>query len=101
MKKHGEALAIKPVETPKSRKVSLAFPHYANDVEAKRFVDEADLSLYDFTQFRPLSHELERKTRQINLRMPENLLQRLKAEATRRNVPYQRLIREAVEKALG
>jgi predicted DNA binding CopG/RHH family protein len=78
-----------------------AFPRFDTDADAERFVDEADLTQYDFSGFRPLSHELERKSQQVNLRMPVRLVERLKAEAARRDIPYQRLIREAVEKALG
>lgn len=77
-----------------------AFPRYESDAEAERFVDEADLSEYDFSGFEPMHFEIEKKTKQVNLRMPESLLDALKARARERNIPYQRLIREAIEKAL-
>ena len=44
--------------------------------------------------------ELEKKTKQVNLRMPEGLLKAVKLRARQRNIPYQRLIREAIEDAL-
>ncbi len=47
-----------------------------------------------------MTFELEKKTRQVNLRMPERLFEAIKARAAEHGIPYQRLIREAVEKAL-
>ena len=76
------------------------FPRFDTDEEAERFIDEADLSGYDFSGFKPLHFELERKTKQINIRMPERLLDAVKARARERDIPYQRFIREAIEKAL-
>ena len=76
------------------------FPVFQTDEEAERFVDEADLSEYDFSGFRPMRFEMEKKTRQVNLRVPEGLLDALKLRAKQRNIPYQRLIREAIEDAL-
>lgn len=76
------------------------FPVFKTDAEAERFVDKADLSEYDFSGFKPMGFEFERKTRQINMRMPESLVEALKARARERNIPYQRFIREAIENAL-
>ncbi|MEZ5790215.1 MAG: BrnA antitoxin family protein [Nitratireductor sp.] len=76
------------------------FPEFGSDAEAEQFVDTADLSRYDFSGFKPMRFELEKKTRQINLRVPESLITALKARARQRNIPYQRLIREAIEAAL-
>ena len=50
--------------------------------------------------FKPMRFEFEKKTKQINMRMPESLVDALKARAKERNIPYQRFIREAVENAL-
>ena len=76
------------------------FPVFQSDEEAERFVEEADLSEYDFSGFKPMRFELEKKTKQVNLRMPEGLLKAVKLRARQRNIPYQRLIREAIEDAL-
>lgn len=81
-------------------KTGKAFPVFESDEAAEKFVDEADLSQYDMSGFKPMRYEFEKKTKQINLRMPESLLEALKARAKERNIPYQRLIREAVENAL-
>ena len=76
------------------------FPRFDSDEEAERFVDEADLSEYDFSGFKPMRFELRRKDKQVNIRLPEAMLDAVKARAKERDVPYQRFIREAIEKAL-
>lgn len=75
-------------------------PRLESDEEAERFVDTADLSQYDLSGFAPTRFEFEKKTAQVNLRMPESMLKALKDRARRRGIPYQRFIREALERAL-
>lgn len=75
-------------------------PAFETDEEAERFVGEADLTQYDLSKGSITRFEFEKKTRQINLRMPESLVQAVKAKAAARGIPYQRFIREALEKAL-
>jgi len=87
----------KPKSDPQAGK---QFPILKTDAEAEHFVDTADLSEYDFSGFKPMRFEFEKKTKQINLRMPESLVDAVKARAKERNIPYQRLIREAIENAL-
>lgn len=87
----------KPKSVPQAGK---PFPLLKTDAEAEHFVDTADLSEYDFSGFKPMRFEFEKKTKQINLRMPESLVDAIKARAKERNIPYQRLIREAIESAL-
>ena len=74
-------------------------PVMTTDEEAEAFLAE-DLSALDSTQFRPLTWETTPKTARINMRLPEPLLTALKARAAQRGIPYQRLIREALERAL-
>jgi predicted DNA binding CopG/RHH family protein len=75
-------------------------PRLRSDEEAERFLDTADLSEFDLSGFRPARFEFEKKTAQVNLRMPERLLQAVKERAKKRGIPYQRFIREALERAL-
>jgi len=75
-------------------------PTFQSDEEAERFVDEADLTQYDLSAGKVARFEFEKKTKQVNLRMPEGLFKAVKAKAAARNIPYQRFIREALEKAL-
>jgi predicted DNA binding CopG/RHH family protein len=85
----------------KSRKTLKSLPRLKSDEEAERFVETADLSGYDLSGFRPAHFEFEKKTAQVNLRMPESLLKALKERAKKRGIPYQRFIRETLERALG
>jgi predicted DNA binding CopG/RHH family protein len=69
------------------------------DEEAEAFLAQ-DLSTLDLSQFRPLTWETSVKDARVNMRLPEPLLAALKARAKQRGIPYQRLIREALEAAL-
>ena len=83
-----------------SRKTLKRLPRLKSDAEAERFVDTADLTQYDLSGFRPAQFEFEKKTAQVNLRMPEGLLKAVKERARKRGIPYQRFIRETLERAL-
>lgn len=75
-------------------------PPLKTDEAAERFVDQADLTRYDLSRFRSMNFEFEKKTARVNMRLPEPLLRAVKAKAETRGTPYQRLIREAIERAL-
>lgn len=77
------------------------FPRFETDEEAERFVETADLSEYDFSAFRPMHFEFEPKTAQINMRVPQALLDALKERAKRRGIPYTRFIRELMEREVA
>jgi predicted DNA binding CopG/RHH family protein len=76
-------------------------PVLSTDDEAERFVEDADLAAYDVSGFAPARFEFDRKTARVNMRLPERLLDAVKARAKARGIPYQRLIREALERAVG
>lgn len=75
-------------------------PTFKTDAEAEHFVDTADLSEYDLSGLRPTRFEFEKKTAQLNMRLPASLLEAVKKRASARGIPYTRFIREAVETAL-
>lgn len=75
-------------------------PTFKNDREAEEFVATADLTQYDLSGFTPMRFEFEKKSAKINMRVPEKLLAAVKARAAARGIPYQRFIREALERAL-
>ena len=75
-------------------------PSFKTDREAERFIDTADLSDYDFAGARPVRFEFEKKDARVNMRLPRPLLDALKERAKQRGIPYQRLIREALERAV-
>lgn len=75
-------------------------PTFKTDREAERFIDTADLSDYDLSGARPVRFEFEKKDARVNMRLPKALLDALKVLARQRGIPYQRLIREALERAV-
>jgi predicted DNA binding CopG/RHH family protein len=75
-------------------------PKLKSDKEAEVFLDQ-DLSALDFSQFKPVHFEFEKKTARVNMRLPQTLLDAVKKRATSRKVPYQRFIREALERAVA
>jgi predicted DNA binding CopG/RHH family protein len=84
----------------KKEKKLKQFPRFNSDEEAERFVETADLSEYDFSGFKRAQFEFERKDARVNMRLPGSLLDALKERARQRGIPYQRFIREALERAL-
>jgi len=49
-------------------------PTFRTDKEAERFVDTTDLSKYDFSSLKPVRFEFEKKSAQLNMRVPKALL---------------------------
>ncbi len=76
-------------------------PKLRSDREAERFVETADLSEYDLSKFAPMRFEFERKSAQLNMRVPKPLLDAVKKRAKARGIPYTRFVREAMEAALA
>jgi predicted DNA binding CopG/RHH family protein len=83
-----------------SRKLK-QFPVLKTDEEAEEFVATADQSEYDFSNFKPLQFEFEKKSARVNMRLPESLIKTVKERARKRGVPYQRYIREMIELGLS
>ena len=77
------------------------FPTLNSDEEAEEFVANADLTEYDLSGMVPMRFELKRKDKTVNLRLPETLLNAVRDRAAKEDMPYQRFIRMALEKALA
>ncbi|HDZ72221.1 MAG TPA: hypothetical protein ENH55_05450 [Aurantimonas coralicida] len=75
-------------------------PVLLSDEEAEHFVDTADLSEYDLSGGHKIQFEFENKTARVNMRLPESQLALVKAEAKKRGLPYQRFIRELIDRGL-
>lgn len=75
-------------------------PPLLTDEEAERFSDEADLSEYDLSGFKPMRFEFKKKEGRLNMRLPHDQLTALKAEAEKMGVPYTRLARQFIEDGL-
>jgi predicted DNA binding CopG/RHH family protein len=76
-------------------------PILRTDRQAEAFVASADLTQYDLSALRPIRFEFEKKSARINMRLPEPLLAAVKRSASSRGIPYQRFIREALERAVA
>ena len=75
-----------------SRKV----PKFATDEEAEAFLEQ-DLSDLDLSQFKPFKFEFSPKAAQLNMRLPEALLEAVKTRAKAQGIPYTRYIRQLLE----
>ena len=75
-------------------------PIMTTDEEAEAFLTQ-NLTALDFTQFKRVTRETAPKSARINMRLPQPLMDALKARAAARGIPYQRLIREALEREIG
>lgn len=71
-------------------------PKMTTDEEAEAFLMQ-DLSELDFSQFKPMHFEFEKKEAQVNMRVPQSLLDSVKDRAKARGIPYTRYIRMLME----
>jgi predicted DNA binding CopG/RHH family protein len=72
-------------------------PVLRTDEEAEAFLMQ-DLSDLDFSQFKRRHFEFEKKEAQVNLRVPEGLLNAVKERAKAQGIPYTRYIRLLMER---
>jgi predicted DNA binding CopG/RHH family protein len=76
---------------------SKPMPSLDSDAKAERFVETADLSNYDLSGFKPMRFEFEPKAAAMHMRLPQNLLDALKAKAKAKGIPYTRYVRLLLE----
>jgi predicted DNA binding CopG/RHH family protein len=80
--------------------MSSKIPEFKSDEELEAFLEQ-DLSDYITPEnFKPARFEFLPKTRQVNLRFSEALLDAVRQRAREEGISYQRYIRQAVERAL-
>ena len=75
-------------------------PILKSDKEAEKFVDTADLSEYDLSSFKKVHFEIKPKDAAISLKLPAELLAAVKIKAKQEGIPYNRLIRKALEREI-
>ena len=75
-------------------------PRMTTDEEAEAFLMQ-DLSDLDLSQFKPMHFEFEKKDAQVNMRVPESLLEAVKDKAKARGIPYTRYIRMLMEQDIA
>ncbi|MEO6013954.1 MAG: CopG family antitoxin [Devosia sp.] len=71
-------------------------PILRTDEEAEAFLMQ-DLSDLDFSLFKRHHFEFEKKEAQVNMRVPESLLNAVKMRAKEKGLPYTRYIRMLME----
>lgn len=76
-------------------------PKLRSDKAAEDFVATADLTAFDLSGFRPVQFEFAPKAARVNMRLSTDLLKAIKSKAAKQGVPYQRFIRQALEKAVA
>src|SRR5580700_2526414 len=84
----------------KSNTMKKKLLRFRSDREAENFVEKADLTEYDLTGIRPLRFEFQPKSERINMRLPPQLLEAVRASASKAGMPYQRFIRQVLEAAV-
>jgi predicted DNA binding CopG/RHH family protein len=75
-------------------------PVLTTDEEAEAFLMQ-DLSDLDFSQFKPMHFEFEKKEAQLNMRVPQPLLDAVKDRAKAQGIPYTRYIRMLMERDIA
>lgn len=77
-------------------------PEFANEQEERRFWEQNDSSDYlDWSKAQPVvMANLKPTTKTISLRLPQHLLDSIKAAANSRDVPYQSLIKVWLQEKL-
>ena len=80
--------------------MSRRLPVLRTDEEAEKFL-ERDLTDYISAEnFAPFQFEFKPKQKSINLRISGELLNAVRASAERQGIPYQRFIRQTLERAV-
>ena len=72
-------------------------PTFKTDEEAEAFLMQ-DLSDLDMSQFKRHHFEFEKKEAQVNMRVPQSLLDSVKDRAKAYGIPYTRYIRMLMER---
>lgn len=85
---------------PKPGDKPTTVPVLRTDEEAEAFLMQ-DLSDLDFSEFRPMPFEFEKKEAQVNMRVPQPLLDAVKTKAKSRGIPYTRYIRMLMERDIA
>lgn len=76
------------------------FPVFKTDEEAEAFLEQDLTDYLHAGNFKPMHFEFRPKQKSLNLRISEELLNAIRAHAKRQGIPYQRYIRQALERAV-
>lgn len=76
------------------------WPTLPTDEAADAFVERADLSEYDWGAAEPVRYEFRKKAAALNMRIPQSMLDAVKAKAAAKGVPFTRYVRMLIEQDL-
>ena len=78
-------------------------PEFKTEEEEKKFWEEHDSSEYiDWSKAEAVRFpNLKKSTKSISLRLPEDMLERLKSRANAMDIPYQSYIKMLLQKELS
>ena len=78
-------------------------PEFSDEAAERAFWESHDSSEYlDWSKAKPVPFaNLKPTTKSISIRLPESMLERIKVEANKRDVPYQSLIKIWLSEHLG
>jgi len=78
-------------------------PEFSDEAAERTFWESHDSSEYlDWSKAKPAPFSnLKPSTKAISIRLPESMLERIKVEANKRDVPYQSLIKIWLSEHLG
>ena len=86
-----------------SRKTLKKIPEFINEEEERKFWEKNDSSAYiDWSEAKVVRFSnLKKSTKSISLRLPEDMLERLKSRANAMDIPYQSYIKMLLQKELS
>lgn len=76
------------------------WPSLPSDDAAAEFVEKADLSEFDWGQAVPVSMEFRKKNGQLNVRLPEDELAKVRDAAAREDMPLSRFVRLMIARGM-
>ena len=85
----------------RSPPIKKKIPSFKSDAAAERFVSQADSTRYDLSGLKAVQFEFEKKTAQLNMRLPKSLLDAVKSRARERGIPYTRFLRELIASGIA
>jgi predicted DNA binding CopG/RHH family protein len=84
-------------------KKPLNLPKFTNEDEERKFWDTIDITDYfEPEDFKRVTFPNLKPTRRlISIRLPEDLIAKVKQEAQKQDIPYQQLIRHYIQRGVG
>ena len=76
------------------------WPTLPTDETAVKFVDDSDLSEFDWSKAVPVTMEFRKKNGQLNVRMPEQELTKVREAAEREGMPLSRFVRLMIARGM-